>query len=77
MVISFHLIKRVGAGRTIVVTYLLPPSALFWGFVFLHERPGPSVLLALVLVLAGVFFITARKRSKSAGQHRDAALVEV
>jgi drug/metabolite transporter (DMT)-like permease len=60
MVISFRLIQRVGAGRAIVVTYLIPPSALLWGFVFLHERPAPAVFVALVLILGGVFFITRR-----------------
>jgi drug/metabolite transporter (DMT)-like permease len=77
MVISFRLIQRVGAGRTIVVTYLLPPSALFWGYVFLHERPAPSVFVALVLILGGVFFITGRKGSGPATLVNDGAVVEV
>ncbi|HEV1997443.1 MAG TPA: DMT family transporter [Candidatus Dormibacteraeota bacterium] len=77
MVISFRLIQRVGAGRTIVVTYLLPPSALFYGYVFLHERPAPAVLLALVLILGGVFFITGRRGSHTATVVNDAAVVEV
>ena len=76
MVISFHLIKRIGAGRTIVVTYLLPPSALVWGFIFLHERPAPAVLVALVMILAGVFFITARRATEAPGQVSEAAVVE-
>jgi drug/metabolite transporter (DMT)-like permease len=61
MVLSFGLIQRVGAGRTIVVTYLIPPMALVWGVFLLHERPSPAVLVALVLILGGVFFITARR----------------
>ncbi len=77
MVISFALIKRVGAGRTIVVTYLLPPSALLWGFLFLRERPAPSVFVALVLILGGVFFITGRSGSRQADLVNDAAVVEV
>ncbi|MDQ6749027.1 MAG: DMT family transporter [Candidatus Dormibacteraeota bacterium] len=63
MVISFRLIQRVGASRTMVVTYLIPPSALFWGVVFLHERPSPAVFVALVLILGGVFFITRKRAS--------------
>jgi drug/metabolite transporter (DMT)-like permease len=58
MVISFWLIKRVGANRTIVVTYLLPPVALLWGVLLLHEHPTLAAVAALVLILAGVFFIT-------------------
>lgn len=58
MVISFWLIKRVGASRTIVVTYLIPPVALLWGVVLLHERPSLAALGSLLLILAGVYFIT-------------------
>ena len=58
MVISFWLIKRVGASRTIVVTYLIPPVALLWGVLFLHERPSLATIGALVLILGGVYFIT-------------------
>jgi drug/metabolite transporter (DMT)-like permease len=60
MVLAFRLIKRVGASRTIVVTYLIPPFALAWGVGILHERVGIEVLLALGLVLSGVFLITAK-----------------
>lgn len=58
MLISYRLIKRVGASRTSVVTYLLPPSALFWGVVLLHERPAATSFVALGLILGGVFLIT-------------------
>jgi drug/metabolite transporter (DMT)-like permease len=58
MILSFWLIKRVGASRTIVVTYLIPPVALFWGITLLHEHIGIEVLLALMLILGGVFLIT-------------------
>jgi drug/metabolite transporter (DMT)-like permease len=64
--ISYRLVKRVGASRTSVVTYLLPPSALFWGVVVLHEHPSPSSFLALGLILGGVFLITRRDRGAKA-----------
>ncbi|MGI8608259.1 MAG: DMT family transporter [Candidatus Dormibacteria bacterium] len=77
MVISFRLIQRVGAGRTIVVTYLIPPSALLYGFIFLHERPAPVVFVALAMILGGVFFITGRPGSRATSVVNDAAVVEV
>jgi drug/metabolite transporter (DMT)-like permease len=43
------------------VTYLLPPSALLWGFLILHERPQPTSFVALALILSGVFMITVRR----------------
>jgi drug/metabolite transporter (DMT)-like permease len=66
MALAYRLIKRIGASRTSVVTYLLPPSALFWGYVVLHERLSTDVFVALLLVLSGVFLITLRApRSRS------------
>ena len=66
MVISFRLIKKVGASRTIVVTYLIPPVALFWGVLFLHERPSLVAIGALLLILGGVYFITRGSRPRPA-----------
>jgi drug/metabolite transporter (DMT)-like permease len=66
MVISYRLIQRVGASRTIVVTYLLPPMALLWGALFLSERPSPASIAALVLILGGVYFITHHPRDGAA-----------
>jgi drug/metabolite transporter (DMT)-like permease len=62
MVISFWLIKRVGANRTIVVTYLIPPFALAYGVVLLHERISAVILAAMALILAGVFLNTSAGR---------------
>ncbi|MHB8508635.1 MAG: DMT family transporter [Candidatus Dormibacteria bacterium] len=60
MILAFRLIRRIGANRTSVVTYLLPPSAVFWGTLVLHERLRPETLAALLLILGGVFLITRR-----------------
>jgi drug/metabolite transporter (DMT)-like permease len=62
MVLSFRLIQRIGASRTSVVTYLLPPFAIFWGWLFLHERPGPVTFVSLALILSGVFLTTRRSK---------------
>ncbi|MFN2462759.1 MAG: DMT family transporter [Candidatus Dormibacteria bacterium] len=77
MVISFRLVKRVGASRTIVVTYLIPPLALAWGVVLLRERPSVMVLLALVLILGGVAFITRSGRSASPARSAESPVAEV
>jgi drug/metabolite transporter (DMT)-like permease len=77
MVLAFHLIKRVGASRTIVVTYLIPPFALLWGIGILHEHIGVEVIIALVLILSGVFLITRPGRSRVQRIAVDEAMVEV
>ena len=49
----FWLIRNVGAPRTSMVTYLLPFSALFWGWLVFSEPVLPNALLGLALVLLG------------------------
>src|SRR4051812_1843954 len=50
----FTIIARAGAGYASLVTYLVPPVALFYGAVFLGERIGAAALAGLALILAGV-----------------------
>ena len=77
MILSFHLIRRVGASRTIVVTYLIPPFALLWGITILHEHVGVEVLVALVLILGGVFLITRPGAPRTSRVGVDEAFVEI
>jgi drug/metabolite transporter (DMT)-like permease len=50
----YAMLTRYGASRASLVTYLLPPFALFYGVVFLDERLLLSAVLGLILILAGV-----------------------
>jgi drug/metabolite transporter (DMT)-like permease len=50
----FTIIAEAGAGYGALVTYLVPPVALFYGAVFLGEGIGLAALAGLVLILAGV-----------------------
>src|SRR5581483_114975 len=50
----FTIIVRAGAGYAALVTYLVPPVALFYGAVFLGESIGLAALGGLVLILGGV-----------------------
>lgn len=50
----YWLLKRVGATRVLLVTYLLPAFALGWGALFLHEPVTIAAVVGLALVLAGV-----------------------
>jgi len=47
------LVAEVGAGRALVITYVNPVVAVLLGVVLLGERPGPSALAGLSLILAG------------------------
>jgi drug/metabolite transporter (DMT)-like permease len=64
----YAMLARYGASRASLVTYLLPPFALFYGLAFLDERMTLNAVLGLLLILAGValgsgVFQLARSRS--------------
>jgi drug/metabolite transporter (DMT)-like permease len=52
----YWLLERVGPTRTLIVTYLLPCTALVYGALFLNEQVGFNALGGLALVLMGIFF---------------------
>jgi drug/metabolite transporter (DMT)-like permease len=51
----YELLARVGAARATMVTYLLPPLALGYGWLLLDEPIGPESIAAMVVILAGVW----------------------
>ena len=50
----FAIAGEAGGSRAILVTYLVPPLAVFYGAVFLSEPVKAIALGGLALVLAGV-----------------------
>ncbi len=65
-VLYFALITGAGASRAILVTYLVPPMALFYGATILGESLKLSDLAGLALILLGVTLgagvVQARRR---------------
>jgi drug/metabolite transporter (DMT)-like permease len=53
-ILLYWLMERIGATRTSMVTYLLPPFALVYGALFLQERVALNAVLGLGLVIAGI-----------------------
>jgi drug/metabolite transporter (DMT)-like permease len=53
-ILLYWLMERIGATRTSMVTYLLPPFALVYGALFLSEAIAPNALLGLGLVITGI-----------------------
>jgi drug/metabolite transporter (DMT)-like permease len=77
MILAYRLVRRVGASRTTVVTYLIPPAAVFWGWAVLHEQPTLFTVLSLLLILGGVWLITRAPRAGAArAAIEDAAMAE-
>lgn len=51
----YELLTRVGAARATMVTYLLPPLAVGYGWLLLEERVGIESFGAMLIVLLGVW----------------------
>ena len=61
----FALIQRAGPNYATLVTYLVPPIALFYGTVFLEESFSPVDFASLGLILVGVALATGAVRLAS------------
>ncbi len=61
-ILYFALIMGAGASRAILVTYLVPPMALFYGATVLGEPLHLTDLAGLALILAGVSLGTGTVR---------------
>lgn len=57
-ILFFRLIRRIGAMRTMSVSYLIPLFGMLWGWVFLREAVTLRMGIGAALVLAGVAFAT-------------------
>ncbi len=53
-ILYFGIMAGAGASRAILVTYLVPAMAVFYGAVFLSEPVSISSVVGLALILAGV-----------------------
>ena len=53
-VVFLKLVAVAGPSFTSFINYLIPVWALLMGMIFLGEKPQPTTLVALVLILAGI-----------------------
>ncbi|ALN56767.1 MULTISPECIES: DMT family transporter [Lysobacter] len=53
-VMYYRLIQRIGAGRAVAVTYLVPLFGVAWGWMLLDEPLTLSMLIAGALILGSV-----------------------
>ena len=60
--IMFALIAQIGPVRTTTITYVNPAVAIVAGALVLGEQVTVWTILGFVLVLAGSYFVTARRR---------------
>lgn len=56
----FRILATAGATNTLLVTFLIPPSALVLGVVVLGEQPHWTALLGMALILIGLAVVDGR-----------------
>jgi len=66
-IIYFYVLSKAGATNILLVTFLIPVSAIFLGMMVLGETPGWNVFAGMALIFMGLVFIDGRllKRFKS------------
>lgn len=58
-VVYMVLVREAGTGRATIITYINPLVAVVLGVTLLGERPGPTALAGLALILVGSWLATA------------------
>lgn len=59
----YFMMNTLGATRATTVTFLLPLTAVFWGATLLREVINLQIILAMVVILVGVF-LTSRPQEQ-------------
>ncbi len=75
--IYFRLLARVGATNTIIVTFLIPVSALILGTVLLHEPLKLRQLGGMACIFLGLAIIDGRIVKALFGRKRAPMIEEV
>lgn len=57
-IVFFSLIGKIGANKSVTVTYLIPFFAVLWGAMLLDEKVSSYMLLGCMLILTGVTLST-------------------
>jgi drug/metabolite transporter (DMT)-like permease len=54
-ILFYYMVQKASAEFATMVTYLVPASAIVWGFLFLEETISWSLLTGLAFILGGVY----------------------
>jgi drug/metabolite transporter (DMT)-like permease len=67
-VLYYTLIAETGAGRALLVGYMIPPAALAYGALLLNEQVTAAAIAGLVLILIGVTLAGREREVAPAGE---------
>lgn len=59
-IVYFRLLERAGASNSLLVTLMIPVSAILLGGLFLGERLEPATLAGMVLIAVGLAVLDGR-----------------
>lgn len=59
-IIYFYVLSRAGATNILLVTFLIPVSAIFLGMMVLNETPGWNAFAGMALIFTGLICIDGR-----------------
>lgn len=66
-ILYYYLVQKGGPEIASLVTYLIPASAIVWGYLFLNEEVTWNLLAGTILIVGGVF-LTGKKTKMSTSQ---------
>ncbi len=69
--IYFRVLAAAGATNLLLVTFLIPPSALALGVAFLGERPGAGAFAGMALIFVGLAAVDGRVIRRRLSSIRD------
>ncbi|RFU70469.1 EamA/RhaT family transporter [Peribacillus saganii] len=61
--IYFYINKKGSPELASTVTYLIPASAMVWGYVLLDEKITPNIIIGLLIIFTGVY-MSSKKSNK-------------
>lgn len=67
--IYYALLARVGSTNILLVTFLIPVTALVLGILFLDEHPGWQTFGGLILIITGLLIVDGRLFQKKTIRH--------
>lgn len=64
-VLYYRLIMAVGATRTLMVTYLVPLTAIIWGWLLLDETLSLRTFLGMGFIFSGILLVNRERQRPS------------
>ncbi|WP_191561304.1 DMT family transporter [Metabacillus idriensis] len=62
--IYFYINKNGSPELAATVTYLIPVSAMVWGYLFLQETITANIIIGLLIIFAGVYLSSKKSKDK-------------